>query len=68
MTWKQNIIILLKWRTELKKEELKAKLREAQESDPARFEKLKLEEAELKKQEEDFKKKEEELKKKEKVI
>lgn len=54
-------------RTELKKEELKAKLREAEQNDPVNFGKLKLEQEELQKQEDEFKRKEEELKKKEKV-
>lgn len=55
-------------RTEQKKEELKAKLREAEQNQAPNLQELKIEEEKLRKQEEEFKKKEEELHKKEKVI
>lgn len=51
----------------MKKEELKAKLKEVEKTDSTVLEQLKHEEEELRKQEEEFKKKEEELKKKERV-
>ena len=54
-------------RTELKKEELKKKLREAELNGSSDLQKLKIEEEELRKQEEDFRVKEEELLKKERL-
>lgn len=54
-------------RAELKKEELKRKLKEAELKSTDELQRLKLEEEEIKKQEEEFKRKEEEFKKKERV-